>query len=99
MPETHRAFAVIRERGPAWDHGRPMREQNRWPEHATFMDALAEEGFIAAGGPLGDGDRVLHVVRAADEREVERRFGEDPWGEDMLRLASVEPWTVLLGSL
>jgi uncharacterized protein YciI len=76
-----------------------MREQAGWPEHAAFMDALAEEGFIAAGGPLGEGDRVLHVVRAADAREVERRFAEDPWGDAMLRLASVEPWTVLLGGL
>ena len=32
------------------------------------------------------------------KQEVERRFAQDPWGEDMLRLASVEPWTVLLGS-
>jgi uncharacterized protein YciI len=99
MPETHRLFAVVRERGTAWDHTRPMREQDGWPEHAGFMDALADEGFIAAGGPLGDGDRVLHVVRADDEREIERRLAEDPWGEDMLRLASVEPWTVLLGGL
>ena len=99
MPETQRLFAVIRERGTAWDRSRPMREQDGWPEHAGFMDALAEEGFIAAGGPLGDGDRVLHVVRAADEGEIERRLAEDPWGEDMLRLASVEPWTVLLGGL
>ena len=76
-----------------------MREQDGWPDHAALMDALADEGFIAAGGPLGDGARVLHIVRAAHEREVERRFGADPWGEDMLRLASVEPWTVLLGSL
>lgn len=94
-----RYFAVVREFGSAWDRERPMREQEGWHAHAAFMDGLADEGFIVIGGPLGDEERAMHVVRAADEQEVERRFAEDPWGEDMLRLASVKPWTILLGSL
>jgi hypothetical protein len=94
-----RHFAVIREFGAAWDRSRSMREQEGWEEHAAFMDGLADEGFIVAGGPLGDEARAMHVVQALDEQEVERRFAEDPWGEDMLRLATVEPWTILLGSL
>jgi uncharacterized protein len=76
-----------------------MRKQPGWDAHAAFMDGLADEGFIVLGGPLGDEVRAMHIVRAADEQEVERRFAEDPWGEDMLRLASIEPWTILLGSL
>jgi uncharacterized protein YciI len=103
VPETHRAplatFAVIRDLGPAWDRTRSMREQPEWESHAEFMDALADEGFIVVGGPLGDEARVLHIVLAADEQEVERRFAQDPWGEDMLRMASIEPWTIVLGSL
>jgi hypothetical protein len=63
------------------------------------MDGLADEGFIVLGGPLGDEARAMHIVRAADEHEVERRFAEDPWGADMLCLASIERWTILLGSL
>jgi hypothetical protein len=89
---------VIREAGPAWDRSTPLREQEGWAAHAVFMDGLAEEGFITVGGPLGDGERTLLVVRAADEAEVKRRLAEDPWPEEMLRLALVEPWTVLLGS-
>jgi hypothetical protein len=47
-------FAVARRRGHAWDHARGMREQDAWPEHAEFMDALAEDGFVVLGGqPLG----------------------------------------------
>jgi uncharacterized protein YciI len=90
---------VIRDFGPAWDRTRSMRDQPGWEAHAAFMDALADEGFIVIGGPLGDEARVLHIVRAADEREVEWRFAEDPWGEDMLQIASIEPWTIVLGSL
>jgi uncharacterized protein YciI len=91
-------FAVFREHGPGWDESRGMREQERWDEHAAFMDALADEGFIVLGGPLGDGSRVLHIVDAESEREVEERFAADPWTPmDLLRLASVEPWEVLLG--
>ena len=90
-------FVVTREPGPAWEGARGMREQERWDEHAAFMDGLAEEGWIVLGGPLGDGSRFMHVVDAASAEEVAARFEADPWPEDMLRLASVEPWEILLG--
>ena len=89
-------FAVIRERGPAWNTALPMRQQERWDEHAAFMDALAAEGFIVMGGPLGDGTRVLHIVEAESEEVVRRRFDDDPWPTEMLRIASIEPWEILL---
>lgn len=43
-------------KGPGWDHSRGRREQPGWSEHAAFMDALAEEGFVVLGGPIGEGD-------------------------------------------
>ena len=49
-------YAVTRERGENWDARLPMRRQAKWDEHAAFMDALADEGFIVLGGPLGDGE-------------------------------------------
>lgn len=94
-------FVVVRERGPAWNWGLPMREQLKWTEHAAFMDALTEKHFILAGGPLGSEDeakRVLHVVVATDTATVEMRLNEDPWSSmDLLKTVSIEPWTVLLG--
>jgi hypothetical protein len=60
------------------------------------MDGLVESGFIELGGPVGDGVRVLHICRAASESEARRRLAEDPWPEEMLFVASVEPWDVLL---
>jgi hypothetical protein len=52
-------MAVRRVRGPAWDAAIPMRAQAQWAEHADFMNALAAEGFVVLGGPLGSGDEVL----------------------------------------
>ena len=91
-------FLVTRARGRAWDWSRRRREQASWDEHAAFMDRLVDDGFVVLGGPVGDGDgeRVLHVVRAGSEEEVRARLAEDPWGEDMLATVSIEPWSVWL---
>lgn len=93
-------YAVIRERGTGWDPARPVREQDAWDEHAAFMDGLVEDGFIVVGGPLDDVHRVLLIVEAADPAEVGSRFDADPWTPiRILRVASIERWDVLLGSL
>ena len=90
-------FVVFRRREGPWDWSRGMREQADWDAHAAFMDALAAEGFVVLGGPLGDGKRVLHVVDAPDEAAVRARLAEDPWERTgLLRTVSVEPWEVLL---
>ena len=91
-------FVLIRERGPSWDHARGLREQDAWDEHAAFMEALADEGFIFLGGPLGD-DRVMHVVVAESEQQVLERLAGDRWEPmGLLRNVSVERWHVLLGN-
>jgi uncharacterized protein YciI len=74
-----------------------MREQDGWDEHAAFMEGLAEEGFILLGGVLVD-DRALHIVEAESEEAVRARFAEDPWPEEMLNVASVTTWEILLFS-
>jgi uncharacterized protein YciI len=91
-------FLVERGKGPAWDHSRGRREQQGWDEHAAFMDALAEEGVIVLGGPVGEGDgeNTLLVVDAAGEDEVRARLGEDPWPEELLTIESIRPWSVWL---
>jgi hypothetical protein len=91
-------FAVIRERGPTWDPDRAMREQAGWDEHAAFMEALAADGFVELGGPVGDaGELILLVICAASRREVERRLDLDPWSPaGLLRVVSVERYDVRL---
>jgi uncharacterized protein YciI len=91
-------FVVVREPGPAWDRSRPMREQDDWDGHATFMDGLAADGFIVLGGPLGDDEsRFMHVIDAPSREDAEGRFAGDPWTPvDRLRIASIESWEILL---
>jgi uncharacterized protein YciI len=96
-------FVVVRERVGAWDWTLPLRQQREWAAHAAFMDALAAEGFIVVGGPLGHEDkarRVMHIVVAPDARAIEARMREDPWTPlGLIRTVSIEPWTILLGAL
>jgi uncharacterized protein YciI len=93
-------FLVERAKGSAWDHSRRRREQDGWPEHAAFMDALSEQGFVVLGGPIGegDGDNALLVVDAPDEAAIRARLADDPWGEDMLATESIRRWSVFLGA-
>ena len=61
---------VIHRSGPEYDLARPLEEQSGWEEHAAFMDALVDDGFIVLGGPLADEFRVVHAVEAESEEEV-----------------------------
>jgi uncharacterized protein YciI len=89
-------FLVEQARGPAWDHSKPRREQAGWDAHAAFVDALAEEGVVVLGGPIGagDGENALLVVDAGSEAEIRARLAEDPWADGMLTIESVRPWSV-----
>jgi uncharacterized protein YciI len=96
-------FAVVREAGAGWDGGRALRDQDGWDEHAAFMDALAEEGFILLGGPIGTGVpmlRVLLIIDAESEAAIHARLEQDPWTPtQVLKTASIEAWNVLLGAV
>lgn len=90
-------FAVRRVRGPAWNPAVPMRGQALWAEHAAFMDALAAEGFVVLGGPVGTGEETLLVIEAPSEAIIRARLAEDPWTTaKLLEISRVEPWTILL---
>jgi hypothetical protein len=89
-------FLVTRANGPDWDDSRQRREQPGWDEHAAFMDALVDDGFVLLGGPVGEDERVVLVVDAADKGEVVARLAADPWPPEVLRTVSIEPWTVWL---
>lgn len=93
-------FAVIRTRGAGWNPSRPLEGQSDWKGHASFMNALANEGFVVLGGPLEGTPDVLLVVRARASEEVLGRLAADPWtGMDLLRVTRITPWTLRLGSI
>jgi uncharacterized protein YciI len=92
-------FAVRLVHGPGWDSSRQIRDQEGWDEHAAFMDALVEDGFVILGGPVGDGEQTLHVVEAADENDIKARLAGDPWAvAGLLRVGAIEPWALWLDS-
>ena len=90
-------FAVIRERFGEWDFSRDMREQVDWAEHAAFMDAMAEEGFLLLAGPYEDPKKVLLVFDAPDEEAIHSRLARDVWTDRLLRTASIDTWNVVIG--
>jgi hypothetical protein len=93
-------FAVMRTTGPAWDSGQDIDGQPEWTAHAVFMDALVEDGFIVLGGPVADRTRFLFLVNADSVDVIRERLAEDPWVPmGLLEIASIEPWSVLLGTV
>jgi hypothetical protein len=93
-------FAVLRTRGPNWDHQAPLRQQKLWDEHATFTDGLEAEGLIRLAGPLEGSLDVLLIVKGESAEVIEARLAEDPWCRvDMLGASWIRPWNVLVGAL
>jgi hypothetical protein len=94
------AYYLVREaKGPEWDPAVGRREQQGWAEHAKFMDARVDDGFVLLGGPIGDGEDTLLIVDAADAAEARSRLAADPWAETIPVISSVEPWSVWLGEV
>ena len=95
---THKLFAVMRTRGPAWNDGVPMEEQVDWRRHADFMNGLAAEGFALLGGPLAGTRDVLLIVRAE-----ERGRGRGAAGRGLLERPGtaahlrIKPWWLRSG--
>jgi uncharacterized protein YciI len=89
-------LVVVRRSGPDYDHSRPLEEQSGWGEHAAFMDALADDGFIVLGGPLADEQRVVHAIQAGSEEELRATLARDPWSGSHLVIDSIDPWTIRL---
>jgi hypothetical protein len=63
------------------------------------MDELTEQGTILLGGPLGDdvdkGDALL-VICAEDEAGVRGLLSADPWLGNVLKITSIQKWTLWL---
>jgi uncharacterized protein YciI len=95
-----RLFAVTLYHGPAWDSSQPLEAQKGWVEHASFMDALVAEGFVVLGGPLEGASGALLIIRARSADEIHTQLAADPWFRlDLLRVVSIVPWILRLGSL
>lgn len=96
-------YAVIREAGSAWTEGKGAFDQPGVNDHAMFMNALADQGFVLFAGPLAGSERgrirALVIVDADDEAEIHRRLADDPWTlAQRLTVVSIEQWNLFVGS-
>jgi uncharacterized protein YciI len=90
-------FLVTLGHGPGWDPSRPIREQEGFSDHATFMDGLVEQGFVLLGGPFKDGERSLLIVNGPDDQAVRECLAGDPWATaGMLEVNTVQGWSIWL---
>jgi hypothetical protein len=87
---------IVSRSGPDWDRSKPLEEQSGWDDHAAFMDALVDDGFIVLGGPLDDEYRVAHAVEADSPEAIRATLADDPWSESHLVIESIEAWTIRL---
>jgi uncharacterized protein YciI len=97
-------FAVTREAGPAWLDPMGAFDQPGLNDHATYMNALAEEGLIRFAGPLAGTEssriRVLLIADANNETDIRQRLARDPWElADRITTTTIEPWSLLVGAL
>ena len=87
---------LISRSGPQYDRSKPLEEQSRWDEHAAFMDALVDQGFVVLGGPLEDEYRVAHAIEAESPEAIRATLANDPWSGSHLVIESIDVWTIRL---
>lgn len=91
-------FVVIREQGEGWDPSRPMREQDYWPDHVTFVNAIVDGGSMLLGGPLSELDSNRASVDPTEPVGPNRKYRalvvfEVEREEDMAKLLDDDPWS------
>ena len=97
MKDYRKLFIVKRKGGKAWNYEKDLYQQEGWNEHAQFMNGLAEEGFFMLGGPTGKNGETTLIIDANDETEIRNKFADDSWSKmDLLEIAEIIPWTILL---
>jgi len=75
-----------------------MREQNGWPDHRDFINALPE-GFVFLGGPVdGHRNRAMMLVKATNLDEAHRVLDPDPWVRTGVLVEVIEPWDIIVGN-
>jgi uncharacterized protein YciI len=89
-------IAIFRTVGANWMHGKPMREQSYWDDHAAFMNALFESGVVYLGGPFPDGGAMVIYFAESVEAAIALQQ-DDPWLLHAIHAdAGAKEWTILL---
>ena len=89
-------FAVVYERGSAYQKGKPISEQHRVKEHIAYTEALGNK--LIAGGLLRSArpDQVVGMIifEAASTQAAEQWLRKDPAVVGKVLRASVRQWEV-----
>jgi len=88
-------FAVTREAGPGWTDGKGAFEQPAMNDHASYMNALAEEGIVVFAGALAGG-RVPEPTARDAETVAMRELAKTVREEERLTSALIPVGTGLL---
>ena len=89
-------YVVFHAPGPAWQHGRPTREQPGVQDHVAHYRQLQESGKLAYGGPFQDsgaGGMMVPVAGLA-EQEIRAFAAADPAVQSGLLTFTVRPWMI-----
>lgn len=90
-------YAAFLRPAAQWNPDKPVREQQLWDEHASFMDGLFESGVVILAGPFADRTGSMVIVKADSASQVYEMFRKDPWTQhDVLVVVDVKEWTIFL---
>ena len=71
-------YLVVYSRGPAWDDGKPMREQPGLREHFAYYLDLHGQGRLVAGGGFTDESGGAAIIKADNDAAADAFIAADP---------------------
>lgn len=82
-------------------HGKGLDIAPLLAEHLHYLIAVEKAGHLFASGPLGPRDKKdgMTIVRAKSRAEAEEIASNEPFYKAGLRDYSIEPWTIMEGSI
>lgn len=70
------------------------------PRHRAYLQALVEQGKVAAAGPWVDDSAGFAIYQVADRAELDVLLAEDPYTTDGVAASrTVNEWKLVLGSV
>jgi uncharacterized protein YciI len=70
------------------------------PRHRAYLQALVEQGKVAAAGPWVDDSAGFAIYQVADRAELDELLAADPYTVDGVAAArTVNEWKLVLGSV
>jgi len=91
MPErTRHLFAILLRPGPAWQAGRPFKDQGL-SAHFRYWKSLFDRGRVVTAGPLGT-DSGLVLLYAADQMDADAILRGDPAIVDHVFVGQAQPY-------